>query len=64
MNKSELVDALAAKTDVSKVAAAKSIDALVAIITETVASGSDVALVGFGSNGTYLSFFGWPCFCT
>ena len=49
MNKSELVDALAAKTDVSKVAAAKSIDALVAIITETVASGSDVALVGFGS---------------
>lgn len=49
MNKSELVDALAAKTDVSKVAAAKSIDALVAIITATVASGSDVALVGFGS---------------
>ncbi len=49
MNKSELIEALAASTDVSKVAAGKSIDALVEIITATVAKGNDVALVGFGT---------------
>ncbi len=49
MKKSELIEALAAKADVSKVAAAKSIDALVDIITTTLAKGDDVALVGFGT---------------
>lgn len=49
MNKSELIDALAAQTDVTKAAAGKSIDALVGLITATVAKGEDVALVGFGS---------------
>jgi DNA-binding protein HU-beta len=49
MNKSDLVEALATKTNVSKVAAAQSIEALVAIITTTVAKGDDVALVGFGT---------------
>ncbi len=49
MNKPELVEALAAKTDVSKAAAAASIDALVEIITTAVAKGHDVALIGFGT---------------
>ena len=49
MNKAELAEALAAKTDVSKAAAAKSIDALVEIITASVAKGNDVALIGFGT---------------
>ena len=49
MNKSELIEALAASTEVSKVAAGKSIDALVGIITKTVAKGNDVALIGFGT---------------
>ncbi len=49
MNKSELIEALAAKTEVSKVAAGKSIDALLEIITASVAKGNDVALIGFGS---------------
>ena len=49
MKKAELVEELAAVTDVSKAAAAKSIDALVAIITKTVAKGDDVALIGFGT---------------
>ena len=49
MNKSELVDALASKTGVSKVAAGASIDALVEIITTAVAKGGDVALLGFGT---------------
>jgi nucleoid DNA-binding protein len=49
MNKSELIEALATSTEVSKAAAAKSIDALVEIITKTVAKGNDVALIGFGT---------------
>ena len=40
---------LSVKTDVSKAAAGKSIDALVEIITATVAKGDDVALIGFGT---------------
>jgi len=49
MNKSELIDALAAKTEQSKAAAGKSIDALVEIIIGAVTKGDDVALVGFGT---------------
>lgn len=49
MNKSELIEALAKEADISKVAAGKSIDALVAIITTAVAKGDDVALIGFGT---------------
>ena len=49
MNRAELVEALSAKTDVSKAAAGKSIEALIEIITATVAKGDDVALVGFGA---------------
>jgi DNA-binding protein HU-beta len=49
MNKSELADVLSVKTDVSKAAAGKSIDALMEIITATVAKGDDVALLGFGT---------------
>ena len=49
MNKSELIEALAAKTEVSKAAAGKSVDALVEIITAAVAKGNDVALIGFGT---------------
>ena len=49
MNKSELIEALATKTEVSKAAAGKSIDALLEIITASVAKGNDVALIGFGT---------------
>jgi DNA-binding protein HU-beta len=49
MNKSELIEALAKQADISKFAAGKSIDALVAIITTAVAKGDDVALIGFGT---------------
>lgn len=49
MNKSELIEALADKAGMSKAAAGKSIDALVGIITATVAKGGDVALIGFGT---------------
>ncbi len=49
MNKSELIEALATKTEVSKAAAGKSIEALLEIITASVAKGNDVALIGFGT---------------
>lgn len=49
MNKSELIEALAARTELSKAATGKALDALVDIITTVVAKGDTVALVGFGT---------------
>lgn len=49
MNKTELIEALASRTDSTKAAAGKSVEALLEIITETVAAGDDVALIGFGT---------------
>lgn len=49
MNKTELVEALAARADIPKATAGKSIDALLAIISETMAQGDSVSVVGFGT---------------
>ncbi len=49
MNKTELIDALAAKCDLSKAAAGRAVDGLVDIITETLAKGDTINLIGFGS---------------
>jgi len=49
MNKSELIDALAAKTDTTKAAAGQALEALIDIITAEVAKGEDVTLIGFGT---------------
>lgn len=49
MNKSELIDAIAARTDLSKAAAGKALDAVVESIVEAVAKGDSVSLVGFGA---------------
>lgn len=49
MNKAGLIEALAKETDMSKAAAGRTIDALVQIITKTVAKKEDVQLIGFGS---------------
>lgn len=49
MNKSELIDLVASKADISKVAAGRSIDAVVSAITESLAKGDAVTLVGFGT---------------
>ena len=49
MNKSELIDALAAGADISKSAATRALDTLVDTITTTVAAGDSVTLVGFGT---------------
>jgi DNA-binding protein HU-beta len=39
MNKSEMIDAIAARTDLSKAASAKALDAVIETIVETVAQG-------------------------
>jgi DNA-binding protein HU-beta len=49
MNRKELIDALATKTDSSKADADRNIAALIEIITATLKKGDNVALVGFGT---------------
>lgn len=49
MNKSELIEALAAKSELSKAAAGRAIDDLTDIITETLKKGDVISLIGFGS---------------
>ena len=49
MNKTELIAAVAAKTGDTKKAAEASVDAVVAVIKETLVKGDKVQLVGFGS---------------
>lgn len=49
MNKSELIDALSAKTDTTKAAAGRAVEALMEIITAQVAKDGEVALIGFGT---------------
>jgi nucleoid DNA-binding protein len=49
MNKSELIDALVKETDMTKAAAGRALNALVDIITKTVAKKQDVQLIGFGT---------------
>ncbi|MEH2213179.1 HU family DNA-binding protein [Nostoc sp.] len=49
MNKGELVDAVAAKTNITKKQADEVISAFLSVVTETVANGEKITLVGFGS---------------
>jgi DNA-binding protein HU-beta len=49
MNKSELIDSIAAKSGSTRAAAASVLDATLDAITEALAAGDSVALVGFGT---------------
>lgn len=49
MNKTELVNAIAAKAGLSKVDAKSALDAAVAAVSEALAAGDKVSLVGFGT---------------
>ncbi|PRO74911.1 DNA-binding protein HU [Alteromonas alba] len=49
MNKTQLIDAIAGKADLSKAAAARALDAFTDTVTETLAAGSKVSLPGFGN---------------
>ncbi len=49
MNKTEFIEAVAAKSKQTKTAAGDAIDAALAVITEALAKGDTVAFTGFGS---------------
>lgn len=49
MNKTELVSAVAEKSEISKKDAAKAVDAVFASIEEALAKGDKVQLIGFGT---------------
>ena len=52
MNKSELVDAVAASADLPKAAAGRAIDAMIDAITDSLKKEEPVVLVGFGTFAT------------
>ena len=49
MNKSELIDAIATQSDLSKAAAGRAVDAAVKVIKTSLRKGGSVTLVGFGT---------------
>ncbi|UJF19767.1 HU family DNA-binding protein [Vibrio sp. SS-MA-C1-2] len=49
MNKSQLIDQIAEKADISKAAAGRALDVFIESITDTLKEGEQVSLVGFGS---------------
>ena len=49
MNKSELIDAVASKTELSKKDSEKAVNAVVEAVKATLAKGDKVQLVGFGT---------------
>ncbi len=49
MTKAELINAVAAKTELSKKDSAAAVDALLAAVKETLANGEKVQLAGFGT---------------
>lgn len=49
MNKSELIDAIAASADISKAAAGRALDAMTDSVTTALKGGDQVTLIGFGT---------------
>ena len=49
VNKTELIEYIAKSADISKAAAARSLDAVMEAITETLKNNGSVTLVGFGT---------------
>lgn len=49
MNKSELIDVIADKADISKADAARALQGFIEGVTESLSTGDQVALVGFGT---------------
>ena len=49
MNKTELVDAMADAADISKAAASRALDGMIDAVSEALAQGDQVSIVGFGS---------------
>ena len=49
MNKTELIDHIAAESDISKAAAGRALDAIIGAVKTTLKKGDSVTLVGFGT---------------
>jgi DNA-binding protein HU-beta len=49
MNKSELVAKIAEGADITKASAGRALDSIIGTVTEELANGGEVALVGFGT---------------
>jgi len=49
VNKSELIEAIAASADIPKAAAGRALDAMIDTVTDSLKKGDSVALVGFGT---------------
>ncbi len=49
MNKSELIEAIAASADIPKAAAGRALDAMIDSVTGALQKGDQVVLVGFGT---------------
>lgn len=49
MNKSQLIEKIAAGADISKAAAGRALDSLIESVTDELKDGGQVALVGFGT---------------
>ncbi|MEI6757645.1 MAG: HU family DNA-binding protein [Chlorobium sp.] len=49
MSKAELVEKIADKANLTKVDAERAVNAFINVVTETLKSGEDVTLVGFGT---------------
>jgi DNA-binding protein HU-beta len=49
MNKTELIERIAAKADISRAAAGVALDATLASLSEALVAGDSVSLVGFGT---------------
>lgn len=49
MNKSELIDSVAAQADLSKADAGRALDAMISSISKALKKGDTVSLVGFGT---------------
>lgn len=49
MNKSELIDAIAASADISKASAGRALDSAIEAVTGSLKNGDQVSLVGFGT---------------
>ncbi|MBP6344645.1 HU family DNA-binding protein [Neisseriaceae bacterium CLB008] len=49
MNKSELIEAIAAESGLTKADAGKALDALTQTVTDTLKKGDSVSLIGFGT---------------
>lgn len=49
MNKGELIEKMAANADMTKASAGRALDSLIKTVTQELADGGDISLVGFGT---------------